>query len=293
MRHFLSLVLRAVGVLVLIGAAVYSFTDSSLIHFARDQAAISAALGLSAEQVARSVDTFTETDLELVQIVSATCHDPQGKYNGAMWGGVLVSNHNQKYWARASGVVAYQDVNQQVVGGFPFSDFEFPLNSQVLLIYSRTLNESRSLPLKAPYDSARLSFDNIQLGDPGPASEAYQVQVSVQSHTTTSAKYPAHTIVLNVENTGTDKLLHLKGTAAVMNSAGEVVDLLYTEKPGRLAAGVRLLPQKQQRFELHSLSKTGGCLGINDPTGYRLLYTISAITPYGEPLAFTEMIHLP
>ena len=294
MKLFRMAALLIAALLILITGAVYAFSASSLIRYPRGQAKIAAALGLSAETVARSEDTFTQADLALVEPVSAPCHDAQGRENGYAWGGVLVRNSSPNYWARASGVVIYRDASGQAMGGFQFADIDFPIGRERLLINPRTLNESLSIQLKGPYRSTALTFgNNIQLGDPSPDPASYQTQVEVLEHGATAGDYPAHTVVLSVENSGREKILHAKVIAAVLNSVGEVVDLLYSEPPGRLSAGTRLLPGESRPFRLNSLTKTGACLGKRDPQGYRLLYTLGGLSPYGEPLAWTERVALP
>ena len=76
-----------------------------------------------------------------------------------------------------------------------------------------------------------------------------------------------------------------KAFAGVLNSRGELVDLLWSESSDEWPSGRFLRPGEAIIMNLASLSQSGGCLGAADSSGYSVEYWVEAMTGTGQPLA--------
>ena len=232
----------------------------------------------------------SDVQLEVLEIELMRCRQsneiPTDQFVGIMH---LRNTDLSKYYSYGKSQLLFLDESDAINGGFQISGFRIPAGGDIAITSSDFLNSYLSFRiLGGKYRDFRFNIQGSSSGVIDPNERIVSPIIELIELETSSEKYPRRRMLIQATNPSGINLFRVRILAAVYNSDGNLVDILWSEKPGTWQSGKRINSNKGEEFTLASIAKTGICLGLFDPEGYQIELWLTAMLPSGYPIVHNE-----
>lgn len=248
-----------------------------------------------------------DTSLKLESVDWAQCRDEEGKPGDGYWLVMYVANEDPDYWVKGRGTMkiinaAGKTVRSVVFGGrstlywepYTPADLTLPAHSRNWFMLREMLNERRSIQAAGgAANRVELEYEELIWFKRDGSEIACSWDAELVSHDVAGGPYPRHSANISIVNRGQATMHGTKVFGVVYNSKRQLIDILWSEEPGRWPAGHTLQPGKSRMFTVRSIAQTGRCIGAADPAGYIIDYWVNAMTSSGQPLTSHHSVTVP
>lgn len=236
--------------------------------------------------------------IEIERFDLVPCRDQNERQIDRSWVMFQLKNDNPDYWVQGKGAIKFFDENDELIGAFlfenpsgiledPFAiyDFVLPANNVSWFTAPEILKQRRMIYVIAE-DVATAVFEPSYLDwHPRDGSEKeYSWDVDIIEAQITDEKYPRHSLLVRLTNTGKATMYQTKIIAAIYNSEDQLLDIAWSGTPGNWNTGLKIKQGETKEVLIESIAQTGVCLGKSDPNGFKVRYWIDTMTYTDQPL---------
>lgn len=228
-----------------------------------------------------------EHPIKVVQYNLYECRNTDTKYKNC-WGVVeLHNNDSENAFIGDGAIVFYNDLGQDV-GLFYFDRALIPEGSSIWVTDRELQNSRESFSIADnKISTARVHFSNLLRKSTDTTTVNSKWKIELINHRVEFHDFPKHTSTIKVINQGNEILFNFKVLISIYDQKNMLVDIGWSEEPGKWQTGINISPSEEKVLEIPSLSISNSCTGPKDLQGYKLVVHTEAISRSGHPLSKT------
>jgi hypothetical protein len=275
-KHSSQIVVLSLAVLIVILSGYYLYNFSCFRIFSNKS--INKTLTLDK----------TKEPLEVVQLDLAPCRGQDGKFDNTFWAIARIRNIDSNTAFVVSNLsIALLNSSGQTIGFLPVERASVPPGSTIMVTDYHLLNERRVTAILGSVDTALIAYSdygNIYAQEIDESLNNANWEVSLIEHIVNDDDYPKHSSKIKIKNIGSETLFRLKILASIYDLNSQLLDIGWSEEPGKWQRGVTIESGNEREIFVPSLSMSGRCLGPKNENGYKIVVQSEAFSSSGLPL---------